>query len=55
MMKKIIGLIICVVVFSSCARIVTPTGGEKDYTPPKVKRSFPKNVLPMVAEKGHCH
>lgn len=43
MMKKIIGLIICVVVFSSCARIVTPTGGEKDYTPPKVKRSFPKN------------
>lgn len=42
-MKKIIGLIICVVVFSSCARIVTPTGGEKDYTPPKVKRSFPKN------------
>lgn len=42
-MKKLIGLIICIVVFSSCARIVTPTGGEKDYVPPKVRKSFPEN------------
>ncbi len=31
-----------------CARVVAPTGGPKDVTPPKVVRCFPANFSPNV-------
>jgi uncharacterized protein (DUF2141 family)/methionine-rich copper-binding protein CopC len=46
-MKKYLFLLInytAVLVFcTACANIVMPTGGQKDVTPPKVKKSVPEN------------
>lgn len=50
-MKKIIGLVISVLIVYSCARIVTPNGGPRDYTPPKVKKSFPENNSTNFSKK----
>jgi uncharacterized protein (DUF2141 family) len=41
-MKEKIFLIIMVVLCASCARIVTPTGGQRDVLPPKYLSSKPK-------------
>jgi len=35
-----IGIVLLVM---SCAKIVTPTGGPKDVTPPEIKSSLPEN------------
>ena len=34
-----LGIVLC----SSCANMVSPTGGPKDVTPPKVTKSIPEN------------
>src|SRR5574344_157044 len=42
-MKEKVFLIIMVVLCASCARIVTPKGGQRDVLPPKYLSSKPKN------------
>ena len=42
-MKPLALITIICFLFSSCANIVMPTGGEKDIIPPKLLRTFPKN------------
>jgi hypothetical protein len=46
---KIAGLPVTLLVFIGligCARVVAPTGGPKDVTPPKVVRCYPTNFSP---------
>ena len=42
-MKKFALLYIIVLLFSSCAIRVNPTGGDKDVLPPKVLHTVPEN------------
>nr|WP_256471436.1 Ig-like domain-containing protein [Solitalea agri] len=41
--KKIEALIVTTLFFTACANIVSPTGGDKDVTPPKLLSETPKN------------
>lgn len=43
MMKKSCLLILLVLLMTACAKIVTPVGGPKDVTPPKVVKEQPAN------------
>jgi uncharacterized protein (DUF2141 family) len=42
-MKKSIVFFTVIVILTSCAKIVTPVGGPKDVTPPKIVKEFPPN------------
>ncbi len=42
-MPRIFIFFFTILLFSRCARVGSPTGGEKDITPPKVIKSSPKN------------
>jgi hypothetical protein len=41
-------IIACVILFAGCAKIITPEGGPKDNTPPKIIHSSPKNLSTNV-------
>ncbi len=42
-MKKTLIFFIVILILTSCAKIVTPVGGPKDITPPKVIKEVPAN------------
>lgn len=42
-MKKSIVFFTVIAILTSCAKIVTPVGGPKDTTPPKILKEFPAN------------
>lgn len=42
-MKKVLYFLVVTILLTSCAKIVTPVGGPKDTTPPRVLRTQPKN------------
>lgn len=50
-MKKIFHFIVIVFIGFSCARIVAPTGGSKDETPPKPLKTSPENNSVNFKEK----
>lgn len=33
----------CIIIYGSCANVVSPTGGPKDFEPPKVLKTIPNN------------
>ncbi len=43
-LKNLLALTFILALVFSCATIVTPTGGPKDVTPPKLVKSTPKNL-----------
>ena len=45
-------LLICTLFLSSCAQIVSPGGGEKDMTPPKVLKYSPDSAQLNFNSKG---
>jgi uncharacterized protein (DUF2141 family) len=44
-------IIIISIVISSCAKVVAPTGGEKDETPPSIVLSTPENMATNFTDK----
>ena len=42
-MKYLLGFLIIIFLFSACAHVGTPTGGDKDVTPPVLLRVVPAN------------
>lgn len=42
-MKKSLVFFTVIAILTSCAKIVTPVGGPKDTTPPKILKEFPAN------------
>lgn len=37
------GLLICLLLFSQCAKVVSPSGGDKDVEKPEIEKVFPEN------------
>lgn len=46
-----ISYLLAIWLLSSCAQIVSPSGGAKDTSPPKIVREFPPNAKPGFSEK----
>lgn len=50
-MKKILSALLLSIILFSCAEVVPPSGGEKDTTPPKAKKSTPENYSTNFTSK----
>ena len=48
---KLYLLIVTILFTASCAKMVMPTGGEKDITPPQILKSTPENFSVNFKEK----
>ncbi|MCK5823513.1 MAG: Ig-like domain-containing protein [Bacteroidales bacterium] len=48
---KLYSFIAVILFTASCAKIVMPTGGEKDITPPRILKSYPENFSVNFKEK----